>query len=100
MFEWLEYYHRFVNLLKRKWGKNGNNFLKTERNEGKTRRFCIKVLCPQFLQEKTPLTHSKGHHKYLRKDIILIPNKILRIQIKLRDSNANQIKRNQRNKSV
>ena len=52
-----------------------------------------KVLYPNFLQEKIPLTDPKGYLKCLRKNIILISNKILRIQMELRDTNTIQIKK-------
>ena len=48
----------------------------TERNRSKTGRFGIKVLYPQFLQEKTTITQPKGYRKCLRKNIILVSNKI------------------------
>ena len=46
-----------------------------QENGGKTGRFCIKVLFPQFLREKTPLTHPKGYSKRSQKTgrFILFP---------------------------
>ena len=49
------------------------------KQEGKTVRFCVKVLYPQFLQENTSHLPERPC-KYLRKNIILISNKILEIQ--------------------
>ena len=59
-----------------------------------------KVLYPNFIQEEMPVIELKSYLECLGKNIMLISNKILRVQVKLKDSNAIQIKENQWNMSI